>query len=70
MMDYNSIILYIWDYYNENKMSALKTLIKKLRQKLPKDTIINIYKEGFVIKTKKNTLFWTVKESVNPPPNL
>jgi len=50
MMDYSSIIDCIWDDAQDDKMNALKTLIKKLRKKIPKDTILNVYKEGFIFK--------------------
>lgn len=43
---HDEITVYVWDTY-EDKTSALKSAMKKLRDKLPKDTIINIYGEGF-----------------------
>lgn len=52
MLDYNNIIYQIWDNDDDStKMNALKTLIKKLRHKLPKDSILNVYKEGFIFKS-------------------
>ncbi|MEA3229110.1 MAG: helix-turn-helix domain-containing protein [Campylobacterota bacterium] len=50
MLSYFQIIEYIWDYDDEDKFNSLKTLIKTLRKKLPKDSIENIFKEGYIFK--------------------
>ncbi len=44
---YDDIIIYLWDTFENDKKDALKTLIKKLRKKLPKDLIQNIYGMGY-----------------------
>jgi len=46
-LSHHNIINYIWDISDEPKTDALKTLIKKLRKKLPKDIIQNIYSIGY-----------------------
>jgi len=46
-LNYNDIIIDVWDDYEEDKRNALKNAIRKLRTKLPNDTIENIYGEGF-----------------------
>ncbi len=48
-LSYDDIIIYIWDTFENNKMNSLKTLIKKLRKKLPKDLIQNIYGIGYKV---------------------
>lgn len=51
IMTYNDIILEVW-YENEYaKIDALKTIIKNLRKKLPKDTIVNIFATGYKVKS-------------------
>lgn len=39
----------IWDFEKEYKIESIRTLIKKLRKKLPENTIINIYGGGYKI---------------------
>ena len=48
-LDYEKIILEVWYDYDDDKIDALKTIIKNLRKKLPKDTIKNIYGSGYKI---------------------
>jgi DNA-binding response OmpR family regulator len=48
-LSYDKIIINIWDTFEKAKINALKTAIKKLRKKLPKDTIINIYGFGYKV---------------------
>jgi DNA-binding response OmpR family regulator len=45
---YDEIIEHIWGY-DSDKVDALKTIIKNLRKKLPKDTIKNIFGVGYKI---------------------
>ncbi len=47
---YDDIIISIWNDYEGDKISALKTIIKNLRKKLPKDTIKNIFGVGYKIE--------------------
>lgn len=44
---YDDIIIKVWYTYEEDKLDALKTIIKNLRKKLPKDTIKNVYGVGY-----------------------
>ncbi|MEA2028648.1 MAG: response regulator transcription factor [Campylobacterota bacterium] len=46
-LGYDDIIIDVWDEYEEDKHNALKNVIRKLRTKLPSETIINVYGEGF-----------------------
>ena len=50
ILSYSLIEEYIWKDKSMS-MSALKTFIKELRQKLPIDLIINIPQEGYKIKS-------------------
>lgn len=47
----NSMDIYnnIWDFEKEYKVESIRTLIKKLRKKLPENTITNIYGGGYII---------------------
>ena len=45
-----NIVLELWYYSEKEKGNALKTLIKALRRKLPKDTIKNIFGVGYRIE--------------------
>ena len=49
---YDDIIISVWyeDNYNSDKLDALKTIIKNLRKKLPKDTIKNVFGWGYKIE--------------------
>ena len=49
---YDEIIIYVWyeDDYDRDKLDALKTIIKNLRKKLPKDTIKNVFATGYRIE--------------------
>jgi len=47
VMSYEDIIYELWDEYSESKVNSIKTIIKKLRQKLPKDTIENVFGIGY-----------------------
>lgn len=50
-LNYDDIIVYVWDDYHSDKLNSLKTAIKKLRKKLPENTIENVYSIGFVLRT-------------------
>jgi DNA-binding response OmpR family regulator len=48
---YDEIIYDVWaDSDDENKLDALKTIIKNLRKKLPKETLSNVYGTGYKIE--------------------
>ena len=48
-LSYDTMITHIWDNFEEDKINALKTAIKKLRKKLPEDTIVNVYGFGYKV---------------------
>ena len=50
IMSYDDIIMEVWYDYEEDKIDALKTIIKNLRKKLPKDTIINVFGVGYKVE--------------------
>lgn len=43
------ITILLWNSFEDDKHSAIKTLIKNLRRKLPDDTIENVFGEGYRI---------------------
>lgn len=47
---YDDIIMDVWYSFDNDKIDALKTIIKNLRKKLPKDTIKNIFGIGYRIE--------------------
>lgn len=47
---YDDIIITIWNDYEGDKVSSLKTIIKNLRKKLPKDTIKNVFGVGYKLE--------------------
>ncbi len=49
---YSEIISYLWEdsYSDSDKIDPLKTIIKNLRKKLPKNTIKNIFGTGYKLK--------------------
>ena len=49
---YNEIVINLWDdiYHNSDRISSLKTIVKNLRKKLPKDTIKNIFGTGYKLE--------------------
>lgn len=49
IVSYNTLLLKIWDDYEDNHIDSLKTMMKNIRKKLPKNTIQNIYATGFKI---------------------
>jgi len=46
-LSFDDIILLVWDSFESDKKETLKTIIKTLRKKLPKDTIANIFGIGY-----------------------
>ncbi len=49
-LSYDEIIMDVWYDYEEDKIDALKTIIKNLRKKLPKDTIQNVFAVGYKVE--------------------
>lgn len=47
---YDDIIIDVWYDLDEDKVSALKTIIKNIRKKLPQGTIKNVFGEGYKIE--------------------
>ncbi len=47
---YDDIIGNVWDSYDDDRVGALKTIIKNLRKKLPKETIKNVFGVGYTIE--------------------
>jgi len=47
----DTIIYEVWDDYNEGSLDRLKTTIKTLRRKLPKDTIKNVFGIGYKLES-------------------
>ncbi len=52
-LTYDNIIIDIWDTFDTDKTNALRTSIKKLRKKLPKDLIQNIYGFGYRVELEE-----------------
>jgi len=48
---YDDIIFSVWYEDEENKIDALKTIIKNLRKKLPEDTIKNVFGIGYRVES-------------------
>lgn len=46
---YDEIFEYVWGYEESITLNGLKNIVKRLRKKLPKDTILNIFNEGYKI---------------------
>lgn len=44
---YDEIIMEVWDDYEYDKTDALKTIVKNIRKKLPKNTIKNVFGVGY-----------------------
>jgi len=47
---YDEIIYDVWEDDEEDKLDALKTIIKNIRKKVPQNTIVNIYGSGYKIE--------------------
>ena len=46
---YDEISDYVWGYDDSIPLNGLKNIVKRLRKKLPEDTILNIFNEGYEI---------------------
>jgi DNA-binding response OmpR family regulator len=44
---YDEIFEGVWGFEEEISLNSLKNMIKRLRKKLPQDTIVNIFNEGY-----------------------
>ncbi len=51
-ISYDDIVLDVWYDLDEDKIAALKTIIKNVRKKLPPDTIKNVFGEGYKIEVQ------------------
>ncbi len=49
VLTYDIIADEIYDYSFDDKVNSIKILIKELRKKLPKDTIVNVYGTGYKV---------------------
>lgn len=52
-LTYENIIIEVWDFYEFNKIDALKTTIKNLRKKIPSGLIVNVYGIGYKMVNKE-----------------
>jgi len=46
---YEEIFDYVWEFGEEIGLNSLKNMVKRLRKKLPENTIVNIFNEGYKI---------------------
>lgn len=46
---YDEIFEFVWGYEESININGLKNIIKRLRKKLPENTILNIFNEGYKI---------------------
>jgi DNA-binding response OmpR family regulator len=46
---YDDIFEYVWGFDEEISLNSLKNMIKRLRKKLPEDTIVNVFNEGYKV---------------------
>ena len=47
---YDEIMYAVWPDVFDDRLSALKTIVKNLRRKLPEDTIQNVFNEGYKVQ--------------------
>lgn len=47
IISYESLLIEIWDEYSSENKNLVKSAIKKLRKKLPENSIENIYGQGY-----------------------
>lgn len=53
IFSYDEILYQVWnDFDDEGNINSLKNLVRRLRLKLPDETIENVFKEGYRIKSK------------------
>lgn len=50
VIPYDKLLLDVWSDYEQSNIDTLKTMIKNIRKKLPKNTIQNIYGIGFKVQ--------------------
>ena len=46
---YDEIFDYVWEFDETLTINGLKNIVKRLRKKLPENTILNIFNEGYKI---------------------
>ncbi len=46
---YDEIFEYIWQYEDSISIDGLKNMVKRLRKKLPENTILNVFNEGYKV---------------------
>ncbi|MGB3751379.1 MAG: response regulator transcription factor [Arcobacteraceae bacterium] len=46
---YDEIFAYVWEFEEEVGLNSLKNMVKRLRKKLPDNTIVNIFNEGYKV---------------------
>jgi DNA-binding response OmpR family regulator len=46
---YSEIFEHVWEYEESISINGLKNMVKRLRKKLPENTILNIFNEGYKI---------------------
>lgn len=49
VFNYSEIFEFVWAEEEQNSINGLKNLVRRLRKKMPKDTILNIFNEGYKI---------------------
>lgn len=49
VITYDKLLMDVWNDYEQSNIDTLKTMIKNIRKKLPKNTIQNIYGTGFKV---------------------
>ncbi|RXJ89794.1 DNA-binding response regulator [Arcobacter sp. CECT 8983] len=53
VFSYDEILYQVWnDFDDEGNINSLKNLVRRLRLKLPEETLENVFKEGYRIKIK------------------
>ena len=50
VFSYDEIFEHVWEYEETISINGLKNMVKRLRKKLPEDTIQNVFNEGYKIK--------------------
>jgi DNA-binding response OmpR family regulator len=50
VFSYDDIFEYVWGFDEEISLNSLKNMIKRLRKKLPKDSIVNVFNEGYKVR--------------------
>ena len=47
VLTYDDIVVEVWGSFEDDKIDSLKTLIKNIRKKVPKDTVKNVFGVGY-----------------------